>query len=1053
MKMKITLLFIAIALMFCLQQTILLSNSAAPPTGYTGASGTTCTSCHTVGVTAASISYTITYAGNNNAVNNYHINNTYNITVTVSGSSNPNPKYGFAMRAQDGSGTSRGTWTIGSNTGITGSEIHHINASGMTSSWTFQWTAPPTNYGNITFYVAGNYGDGDGTSNGDAIATTSFVLKPTPIISPVANVTPATNDTFCINIPVTLTNSSTGAIKAYSMYFGALPTIAAYGTPPASFSHTYTATGTYLVTYIVSTDSPMTGQNGTIDTFTKTITIINYPDPTTVASVNPACSGLTDTLKLTHKLWGATYTPNFGTATAVGSPPNGGPYPIILPATYGQYHFSMSATGYGCTSPPYYDSVLISSCTPPQAQFNLVDSSNNLISNICYNTGYYFQDVSQQGSSSIITWQWNFNAGGNTPPPVPFSATGVGPHHIVFPAGGVYTISLKVTDAQGQTNTHSSFVTVNQNCGPHLFIACMNPYLPQDTCTGDSILFSDISNQATYAWRWNWGDGSPIDTVPSMWHHWANYGNYTITFAAKDVYGTWDTVYNSIVIGSAPPAAAGRDTLICTGNCVSIGSPAVNGAVYHWTSSPPGFVSTNAHPSVCPTVTTTYYLMAANAAGNCAKFDTVKITVDSPPNVVLTASSPIECVNNDDTITATPSNLGFYSFTFPNGGGIISGTGGGPYVVSWSTASTNVITCNVHDANGCISTVTPVTVITQSCNPPTAKFVFTPNPACLFNQVSMTDSSTGNPTNWFWQFGNGATPVNTSQQNPFVTYNTTGQHIISLTVSNAGGSSVYTDTIMVYNAPTAVFNFITPVCVGYNTIVSYLGNATPSAAYNWGFSGANVVSGTGQGPYYINWNSPGNKILSLQVTENGCSATSGPGNQVNVLPLPQVHFTYNVLTGTAYTTFTPTTTGATSYHWAFGDGSTSIIQYPPTHNYLHNGTYTVTLTVDNGYCAVSDTQIVVIDGLTGIDDLTASPNGLIVYHNDVAAKLLVEWTANKELSKQIQVINIKGDVVHQNTFTTDNTLNISTSQMVPGMYLLRVAYADGSSEMRKWIKN
>ena len=258
---------------------------------------------------------------------------------------------------------------------------------------------------------------------------------------------------------------------------------------------------------------------------------------------------------------------------------------------------------------------------------------------------------------------------------------------------------------------------------------------------------------------------------------------------------------------------------------------------------------------------------------------------------------------------------------------------------------------------------------------------------------------------------------------------------------------------MVYNAPTAVFNFITPVCVGYNTIVSYLGNATPSAAYNWGFSGANVVSGTGQGPYYINWNSPGNKILSLQVTENGCSATSGPGNQVNVLPLPQVHFTYNVLTGTAYTTFTPTTTGATSYHWAFGDGSTSIIQYPPTHNYLHNGTYTVTLTVDNGYCAVSDTQIVVIDGLTGIDDLTASPNGLIVYHNDVAAKLLVEWTANKELSKQIQVINIKGDVVYQNTFTTDNTLNISTSQMVPGMYLLRVAYADGSSEMRKWIKN
>ena len=52
------------------------------------------------------------------------------------------------------------------------------------------------------------------------------------------------------------------------------------------------------------------------------------------------------------------------------------------------------------------------------------------------------------------------------------------------------------------------------------------------------------------------------------------------------------------------------------------------------------------------------------------------------------------------------------------------------------------------------------------------------------SQIQFTDLSTGNPTSWEWTFV-GGTPETSSDQNPIVTFNTTGQFDITLAASNS----------------------------------------------------------------------------------------------------------------------------------------------------------------------------------------------------------------------------------------------------------------------------
>lgn len=69
---------------------------------------------------------------------------------------------------------------------------------------------------------------------------------------------------------------------------------------------------------------------------------------------------------------------------------------------------------------------------------------------------------------------------------------------------------------------------------------------------------------------------------------------------------------------------------------------------------------------------------------------------------------------------------------------------------------------------------------------PVANFSGTPTSGSPPLTVAFTDTSTGTPTSWLWDFGDGST---STLQNPTHVYRIAGSYAVTLTVTNAGGSN------------------------------------------------------------------------------------------------------------------------------------------------------------------------------------------------------------------------------------------------------------------------
>lgn len=120
------------------------------PGKYTGSpgDGKHCTQCH-----GGSATTQTGIVSSDIDVNGYIPGNTYNITVTLSGSG----KKGFEVTPQDDSGNLMGTLTAGSGMKLVNSNKSLTQSTAVSAApavWTFQWTAPAKGTGDVTFYGA-----------------------------------------------------------------------------------------------------------------------------------------------------------------------------------------------------------------------------------------------------------------------------------------------------------------------------------------------------------------------------------------------------------------------------------------------------------------------------------------------------------------------------------------------------------------------------------------------------------------------------------------------------------------------------------------------------------------------------------------------------------------------------------------------------------------------------------------------------------------------------------------------------------------------------------
>ena len=100
--------------------------------------------------------------------------------------------------------------------------------------------------------------------------------------------------------------------------------------------------------------------------------------------------------------------------------------------------------------------------------------------------------------------------------------------------------------------------------------------------------------------------------------------------------------------------------------------------------------------------------------------------------------------------------------------------------------------------------------------------------------VAFTDTSTGSPTAWAWDFDNNGT-TDSTVQNPSHTYTTVGTYSVKLTVTNAGGS-----------ASSTVSSLIT-VTVGTCVVPSFANTSSSQAQKTWGDAGFTTTVAFQQG--------------------------------------------------------------------------------------------------------------------------------------------------------------------------------------------------------------
>jgi hypothetical protein len=157
-------------------------NSGGVNPGFTGAPGESalaCAQCHSGGTTDGTAENLLIVSDGANPVTEYIPGNVY--TVSLGMASAP-AKKGFQATALDPSNNMAGNFASIPGVNVNGTArkyANHTNTSNTSSTiaWQWTWTAPATNVGDVTFYVASNKTNNNGNNQGDVIYLSQHVIS------------------------------------------------------------------------------------------------------------------------------------------------------------------------------------------------------------------------------------------------------------------------------------------------------------------------------------------------------------------------------------------------------------------------------------------------------------------------------------------------------------------------------------------------------------------------------------------------------------------------------------------------------------------------------------------------------------------------------------------------------------------------------------------------------------------------------------------------------------------------------------------------------------
>lgn len=233
---------------------------------------------------------------------------------------------------------------------------------------------------------------------------------------------------------------------------------------------------------------------------------------------------------------------------------------------------------------------------------------------------------------------------------------------------------------------------------------------------------------------------------------------------------------------------------------------------------------------------------------------------------------------------------------------------------------------------------------------------------CYGDSVTFTDATPSlSVVSWLWNAGDNYFTTKKTFKHK---YAAPGNYNVTLQVQNAIGCIDSTSqTITIYKQPMAAFT---------GSVSCEDQNYTPADqsvlfetnnTWKWNIAG---VGFNGQTPQYY-FADTGYYPVQLKVTsQSGCK--DSVTHTVYVAPVPKAQFSFLPQYGDAplTATFTNQSLNANSYLWYFGDGSNDLTANP-SHVYLSNDTFQITLYATNNYGCTDSTHKSIVVVVTDLD--------------------------------------------------------------------------------------
>jgi len=448
--------------------------------------------------------------------------------------------------------------------------------------------------------------------------------------------------------------------------------------------------------------------------------------------------------------------------------------------------------------------------------------------------------------------------------------------------------------------------------------------------------FEDTSTGLPTSWSWTFGDGT-TSTDQSPTHTYTAAGTYTVSLTIGNATGQSSgpvsrviTVRSTSELGDAVEAP----TLTWTTDTDAVWT--VDHAVTHdgLDAARSGAIYDSASSSLSTSVTGPASISFWWKVSSETDYDMLRLLVDGVESAAITGE--VDWVQQDLLI---PS---------------------GPHTLAW-VYTKDAFVASGRDA-GWVDQVVVATPTPAPTPGITAGFYAFGHVGQAPYSVRFLDQSTGSPTAWHWDFGDGTI---SDEQNPTHVYNQTGAYNVALTASNdlASDTAVQYRCIIVNTVPVA--NFTANATAGRTPFtVQFTDQSTGADGYQWQFGDGQTS--TGQNPVHT-YTHPGAYTVTLVVSgvNYGSVSMQKPG-YITVTDPPTVGFSANVTAGLAplAVQFNESVNGSVQYfYWQFGDGSTSFDRNP-VHLYDTAGRYNVSLYA----IGPNGTQVKTVDQYINVTD-------------------------------------------------------------------------------------